>query len=371
MQLLLELTHAGLAGVALDHLAQGRIREIDALARNIVARQQLRPQVMLGDGHLLFGDVARETDLLHAVEQWPRDRIEGVGGTHEQHLGEIQAHVEIMIEEVDVLLGIEHLEQSRGRVALERLAQLVDLVEHDHRVLDLDLLERLHQLAGHGTDVGAPMALDLGLVAHAAHREAIELPAQRLGDGAAHGGLAHPGRADQQQDGATHVALEGALGEELDDPLLDVLEAVVVAVEYRAGMGQVELILAAHAPRHRGEPVEVVARGAVLRRAGLQHRELVELLFDAGQHLGRHDEALETVAEGVDVVLAVVLGDAQLALDHLELLAQKELALTLLHLGVDLLADLGLQLGDVDLLAQQRQHLLHARLHRQRLQHGL
>lgn len=99
--------------------------------------------------------------------------------------------------------------------------------------------------------------------------------------------------------------------------------------------------------------------------------ELVEFLLDAGQHPGRHDEALQAVAEGVDVVLAVILGDAQLALDHLELLAQEELPLALLHLGVDLVADLALQLGDLDLLAQQRQHLLHAREHRQGGQHVL
>ena len=148
---------------------------------------------MLGDGHLLLGDIARQANLLHAVEQRTGDRVQGVGGADEEHLRQVQPHIEIVIEEVDVLLGVEHLEQRRGRIALEGLTHLVDLVEHDHRVLDFHFLERLDQLAGHGADIGAPVALDLGLIAHAAYREAVELATQRLGDGATHRGLADPG----------------------------------------------------------------------------------------------------------------------------------------------------------------------------------
>ena len=136
-------------------------------------------------------------------------------------------------------------------------------------------------------------------------------------------------------------------------------------------MGQIELIGGGDAPRQRGQPVKIVACGAVFRRAGLQHRQLVELIIDARLNPLRHLELVETAAEGIDVVLAIILGDAQLTLDDLELFAQEEFALMLLHLRVDLLGDLGLQLCDLDFLAQQGQHLLHALHHRQRLQHLL
>ena len=371
VQLFLQLPDTGLPGVALDHLAQGCGGQIDTLFGDIVALEQLGPEVVSGDGLLLFGDIARQANLLHTVEQRRRDGIQGIGGAHEQHLGQIQTNVQVVVEEVDVLLRVQHLEQGRGRIALEGLAHLVDLVEHDHRVLDLDLLERLDQLAGHGADVGAPVALDLGLVAHATHREAIELTAERLGDGATDGGLADTWWSHQQHDGAPHVTLEGALGEELDDPLLDVGESVMVAVEYLSGVGQVQLVLAALAPGHGRQPVQIVAGGAIFGRTGLEHRQLGQLVVDAFLHPLGHLAALEARAEGVDVVFTVVLGDAQLTLDHLELLAQEEFALTLLHLGVDLLADLALQLRHLDLLAQQRQHLLHPRHHRQRGEHVL
>lgn len=64
-----------------------------------------------------------------------------------------------MVEKIDVLLRVEGFQQRRGGVALVALAHLVDLVEHDHRVHYLDVLQRLHQLARLGADVGAAMAL--------------------------------------------------------------------------------------------------------------------------------------------------------------------------------------------------------------------
>jgi hypothetical protein len=133
--------------------------------------------MVAGDLHFFGGDVARQTDGFHAVQQWPRNGVELVGGAHEQHLGQVEAHVEVMIQELDVLLGVEHFQQRRGRVALERRADLVDLVQHDHRVGGLGLAQCLDELARQRADVGAAMTLDLGLVAHSAQTEAVELAA--------------------------------------------------------------------------------------------------------------------------------------------------------------------------------------------------
>ena len=149
-----------------------------------------------------------------------------------------------MVEKIDVLLRVEGFQQRRGGVALVALAHLVDLVEHDHRVHYLDVLQRLHQLARLGADVGAAMALDLGLVAHATDAEAVERPAEGFGDGLADAGLAHPGRAHQQHDRAADLAFPGANGEEFEDALLDVVQAGMVLVEHLARMLEVEFVLA-------------------------------------------------------------------------------------------------------------------------------
>ena len=90
--------------------------------------------------------------------------------------------VEVVIEERAVLLGIQHFEQRRRRVAAEVHRHLVDFVEQEHRVHRAGLLHHLDDLAGEGADVGAAVAADLGLVTHAAERQPDELAVHRARD---------------------------------------------------------------------------------------------------------------------------------------------------------------------------------------------
>ncbi len=170
-----------------------------------------------------------------------------------------------MIEEFDVLFRVQRLQQRGGRIALVAAAELVDLVEHNHRVHHLDILERLHQLAGQGADVGTTVTLDLRFVAHAADAETIERPAEGFGDGLADAGLAHARWADQQDDGAGNFALEGTDSEKFEDAVLDVVEACVMLVQHLARAFEVELVLAEHAPGQGGGPVQVVAGDGIFR----------------------------------------------------------------------------------------------------------
>ncbi|MNE61901.1 hypothetical protein D3C80_1571470 [compost metagenome] len=109
--MLLQLAHAGLAGITVDHQAQGAVADAEAGLGNAGLFQLLGPQVALGDGQFFFGDIAGQADHFHAVEQRPGYRIEGVGSAHEQHLGQVQAQVEVVVEEIDVLLGVEGFQQ--------------------------------------------------------------------------------------------------------------------------------------------------------------------------------------------------------------------------------------------------------------------
>ena len=219
----------------------------------------------LGDSQFLFGDVAGKADHFHAVEQWPGNRVEGVGGADEQHFGQVQAQVQVMVEEVDVLFRVEGLQQRRGGVALVALAHLVDLVEHDDRVHYADVLQGLHQFARLGADVGAPVPLDLGFVAHAANTEAVERPSQGFGNGFADAGLADAWRAYEQDNRTAYFALVGTHRKKLKDSLLDVVEAGMVKVQHLARMLEVKLVFAVNAPGQGGCPVQVVAGDGILR----------------------------------------------------------------------------------------------------------
>ena len=130
-----------------------------------------------------------------------------------------------------------------GGIAAEIGAELVDLVEHHDRIARAGLAQLGDDPAGHRADVGAAVAADVGLVAHAAQRDADELSAHRFGDRFAERRLADARRADEAEDRAAAVGLELADGQIFDDPPLDLVQVVVIAVEDLPRLVQVELVV--------------------------------------------------------------------------------------------------------------------------------
>jgi len=240
-----------------------------------------------------------------------------------------------MVEEVDVLFRVEGFQQGRSGVALEALAHLVDFVEHDHRVHYFNIFQCLHQFARLGADVGAAMALDLGLVAHAADAETVERATQGLGDRLADTGFAHARRADQQYDRTADRAFVGPDGEEFEDAILDVIKAGMMGVEHLAGVFEVELVFTQHAPGHRRRPVQVVTGHGVFRRPGFQDRQFVDLVINALLRLGRQGLAFKALLELFDIGAAIILGQPELLLDDLELFLEEEFALMFADLKVN------------------------------------
>jgi hypothetical protein len=93
-------------------------------------------------------EVAGDLEDLHAVAQRLGDLRQHVRGGEEHHLRQVERHVEVVVEERVVLLGIEHFEQRRTRIAAEVAAELVDLVEQHHRVVAAARLEALQDAPG-------------------------------------------------------------------------------------------------------------------------------------------------------------------------------------------------------------------------------
>ena len=266
--------------------------------------------------------------------------------------------------------GVEDLEQGGTRVAPEVHPDLVDLVEHEHRVVRARRLDALDDPAGQRADVGAPVAADLGLVVDAAEAHPHELAAHRPGDALAQRRLADAGRADEGEDRAADLVGEGADGEVLEDPLLDLLEAVVVLVEDPGGFLDVELVVGRDVPGQADQPVHVRPDDADLGRRGRDPAHPVDFLDRPGLDLVGHAGGLDLLAQLVDLgLLRVVL--AQLALDGLELLAQDVLALGLVHLGLDLGLDPTLELEDLDLVGEEVRDELEALGDVDRLEHLL
>ncbi len=261
-----------------------------------------------------------------------------------------------MVAERVVLRRVEHLQEGRRRIARPAAGrELVDLVEQHDRVHRARLDEGADDPARLRPDVGAAVTADLRLVADAAERDAHELASHRPGDGLAETRLADPWRADEGDDRAvaapavalalveTTLVPELAGGEELDDAVLDVVEAVVVVVEHALGVLEIDGVVAAVVPRQLEDAIEPGADPRVLGRLGARALEPVELLGDRGAHtVGR----VELVEPGAILADDVVVALAELLADRGELLAQQELALLLVDTLADVVAD---RLGDLQL----------------------
>ena len=162
---------------------------------------------------------------------------------------------------------------------------------------------------------------------------------ERPGDRAAKRGLADAGRTDEAEDRSAGVGLELSHREELEDPVLDLLDVVVILVEHLARVLEVEVVLGRLVPRQRGDPLEIAAHHPVFRHRGLQALESRELAVGLLAHLLGKLGRVELLAQLGDLRLHLV-GLAKLLLDGLELLAQEVLALALVELGLDLRLDL-------------------------------
>ncbi len=71
-----------------------------------------------------------------------------------------------MIQEFRILFRVQHLQKGRCRISLIGGPDLVHLIEHDHRIGCLRVLEGLDQFAGQGPHIGSAVSLDLGLIPH-------------------------------------------------------------------------------------------------------------------------------------------------------------------------------------------------------------
>ena len=228
------------------------------------------------------------------------------------------SHVEVVVAERRVLRRVEHLEQGRGRVAPPVGAELVDLVEQDDRVHRAGVAQGADQAARQRADVGAPVAADLGLVAHAAEAHAHELAAERAGDGLAERRLADAGRPDQRQDHAAALVLDLALapelahGEVLEDALLDLLRPAWSASSDLPRGVHVDAARRSDAPRHVEQPVEV---GADRRRLGPllpPALEPVELALGLLAGLLRAAGLGDAVAVALDLVAVLAVSPSSL-----------------------------------------------------------
>ena len=175
------------------------------------------------------------------------------------------------------------------------------------------------------------MATDLRLIVETAQTHPHKLSTHRLCDGATERGLADARRADEADDRSLDRCIECTDGEMFEDPIFDLIEAVVILIEDCRRLFEIELIGGRARPGEGDECFDIVAGQTLLRAHRWDTTESLEfalrLLADRIGHSRRFDLLLEFVCLECTRILF-----AELALDRLKLFAEDELALSTIDL---------------------------------------
>ena len=191
----------------------------------------------------------------------------------------------------------------------------------------------------------------------AAEAHPHELAAHRSGDALSQRCLAHAGRANERQYRAAERLSQAAHGKVLEDPILDLLQAVVVLIEDLGCGLDVQVVGRGLVPGQSDEPIHVCPDDADLGRCRRDPAHAVDFLESPGLYFLGHAGLFDLLAQLVDLGLLRILF-AELALNRLQLLAKDVLPLGLVHLGLDLGLDPALEFQDLDLAAEEVRHEL-------------
>ena len=108
----LRIAHASFACVVANQVHHRLVWDGYLTLLEAVIFPLLRNDVTLGDLQLLRFGVARDLDDLHTITERVRNRVQLVCRCNEEHLREIKLHLQIVVLEGCVLLGIEHFKQG-------------------------------------------------------------------------------------------------------------------------------------------------------------------------------------------------------------------------------------------------------------------
>ena len=197
------------------------------------------------------------------------------------------------------------------------------------------------------------MSPDVRLVPDTAQTQPGQLPVHGLGHGQGDGGFAHARGAHQAEDLALGLGVQLPHGDEFQDPLLHLVQAVVVLVQDLPGLFHVSPVVGLHTPGHVQAHIQIVPDDGPLGAAEGLLGQAVQLLHELLPHLVTGPAAVDLLLVFVQLVVAVL---AQLVLQNVQLLPQDHIPLDLAHPLADLLVDIRLQDGDIHLMHQNFVH---------------
>ncbi len=341
-----------------NQLPQGLVGDFQLLFLQAMALYLLLGQVALCNLQLFLSGVAGKLNNFHPVQERGRNGAAVVGSGDKEDLGKVIGNLQKVVPEAVVLLRVQHLQQGRGGVPPEVMAQLINFVQQQQGVGAPRLPDGPDNPPRHRGDIGFAVAPDIRFVPDASQGHPHIPAAHGFGDGAGNGGFPHAGRSHQTNDLPFNLRRKFAHRQGFQYPLLHLGEAVVLLVQKTPRLGNINFVLGADVPGEVQHRIQVGANHRPLLGAAGHLRELIQLLKELPLRFRRQVQGQNPLPVKVQLLVGA-FRLPQLLGDYLHLLPQIILPLVLIHLLPDLLLDVLLQAENLVFLLQQADDSLH------------
>ena len=255
---LFQAAYAAFSGIFGNDRFQDTVVHFQILLPDAYSPHGFGQQMLFGDLHLVQRCISLELDDLHSVQQGLRDSIHRIGRAYEEHIGKVIGNVHVMVCKGTVLFGIQDLQQGAGRISVIGNAQLIHFIQDHDRIGSAALLDAVHDPAGHGADIGPPVAADIRFIPDAAQADPDIFTLQGPGNTLADAGLAGTGRSHKKQDGTGLLAAQVHDRDLLDDPLPDLLQSEMIFFQDSLCFSQINILRFFLFPGKTGQEIQIV-----------------------------------------------------------------------------------------------------------------
>ena len=145
-------------------------------------------------------NIAGKLDNLSTVKQRFRNRIKRIRRKNEEHIGNVERQIKVIVAERNVLLRVKNLKKRACRISLRSGTHLVNFVNHKDRRFCMRYLYSLNDFSAHRTDVCTAVTFYLRLIAHSANGKTVERLVHRICNGTSHGRFSYARRSYQDKD---------------------------------------------------------------------------------------------------------------------------------------------------------------------------
>jgi len=202
----------------------------------------LRYKMLLSNIKLFLIRVTRQLNDFHSVKQGSGDSRSIVRRCDKHNLAQVKFKLDIAVNKRAVLFAVKSFKQCRRRVALVVRAELVDFVKQNDRILSSCLLNCIYNPARHCADIGFSVASNFSLIACAAERNSRKASAHRRCNAFGNRGFTDTRRTYKAKRLTVTAVRKRTYGKSFDNSFLDLVEAVMIAVEHLSRMSKVKLV---------------------------------------------------------------------------------------------------------------------------------